>query len=70
MIADENEHVSFLNIVGKTIQEAEKILKENGLELIIEDETEEMDKDNIVVKEQTPKAGITVNKESKINIKY
>ncbi|MGN1298165.1 MAG: penicillin-binding transpeptidase domain-containing protein [Clostridia bacterium] len=64
------EQVQTPDIVGKTIQEAEKILKENGLELIIEDETEEMDKDNIVVKEQTPKAGITVNKESKINIKY
>ena len=49
---------------------AEKILKEDGLELVIENETEEMDKDNIVVKEQTPKAGITVNKESRISIKY
>ena len=64
------EQVQTPDVVGKTIQEAEKILKEDGLELVIENETEEMDKDNIVVKEQTPKAGITVNKESRISIKY
>lgn len=64
------EQIQTPDIVGKTIQEVEKILKEDGLELVIENETEEMDKDNIVVKEQTPKAGITVNKGSKINIKY
>lgn len=64
------EQVQAPDIVGKTIQEAEKVLKENGFELAIENETEEMDKGNITVKEQTPKAGIIVNKGSKVNIKY
>lgn len=66
----EIEQIETPDIVGKTIQEAEKILKENGLDFVIENEAEEMDKENIVVKEQTPKAGIIVNKDSKISIKY
>ena len=52
------------------MQNAEKIAKENGLELVIENLTEELDKQSVVVKEQTPKAGITVRKGSKIYIKY
>ena len=55
--------------IGKSMQEAEKIIKETGLALIIENEIEEMDKQNTTVKEQIPKAGITVNKGSKIYVK-
>jgi len=54
------ELVEVPDITGKTVSEAEKILKENSLEI---------DKDNTAIKEQTPKAGITVNKGSKIYIK-
>lgn len=64
------ERVQTPDIIGKTIKEAEKILKESGLELVIENETEELDKENTVVKEQTPNAGITVNKGSKVHIRY
>ncbi len=64
------ERVQAPDILGKSIKEAEKLLKESGLELVIENETEELDKENTVVKEQTPNAGITVNKGSKVHIKY
>lgn len=64
------EQVQTPDVVGKTIKEAESILKENGLNIEIENETKELDKDNTLVKEQTPKAGITINKESRISIKY
>ena len=64
------EQVQTPDVVGKTIKEAESILRENGLNIEIENESEELDKDNTLVKEQTPKAGITVNKESRISIKY
>lgn len=37
--------------------------------MVIEEETEELNKENTIVKEQTPKGGITVNKGSKIYIK-
>lgn len=64
------ERVQTPDILGKSIKEAEKLLKESGLEIIIENETEELDKENTVVKEQIPNAGITVNKGSKVHIKY
>ncbi len=53
-----------------TEEEAKEILKESGLESVIEDEEEELDEENIKVIEQTPKAGIIVKKESKIYLKY
>lgn len=64
------EQIETPDIIGKSISEAEKIIKENGLIISIENETEEMDKENIIVKEQIPKAGIKVKKESKVNIEY
>lgn len=64
------ERVQTPDLIGKSIKEAEKLLKESGLELIIENETEGLDKDNTMVKEQIPNAGIVVNKGSKVHIKY
>ena len=64
------EQVSTPDILGKSIKEAEKILKESGLELTIENEPEELDKENTFVQEQTPKSGIIVNEGSKINVRY
>ena len=58
------------DITEKSISEAQKILKDNSLEMVIENDSEELDKDNIIIKEQIPKAGITVNSASKIYIKY
>ncbi|MCI8411130.1 MAG: PASTA domain-containing protein [Clostridia bacterium] len=64
------EQIQTPDVVGKSISEVEKILKENGLITVIENETEELDKENTIVKDQTPKAGITVNSGSKIYIGY
>ena len=64
------EQVQTPDLIGKTIHEAEKILKENGLEILIEHESENMKKETVIVKEQTPKAGITVNEGSKIYVIY
>lgn len=66
---EEVESIPTPDLLGKTFKEAEKILKENELECIIELETEETDKENTHIKEQTPNAGIIVNKGSKIYIK-
>ena len=62
------EEVQTPDVLGKTLKEAEGILKENGLEAVYEVEVE-LDKENIIIKEQTPKAGIKVNKGSKIYLK-
>lgn len=57
------------DLIGKTIEEALKIAKENGVEIVIENETEELDQQNTIVKEQVPKACIMIKKGSKIYIK-
>lgn len=57
-----------------SIKEAEKILKDTGLELSIEGITEEnketLDKENTIIKEQTPTEGIKINKGNKIFVNY
>lgn len=63
---EEREQVEVPNIEGKNLNEATKILKEIGLELQIDNEQEEIDKENTIVKEQTPKSGIKVNKGSTV----
>lgn len=66
---EEKEQIQVPNIEGKTIKEAEKILKENKLEIEIQNAPENLDKENILVSEQTPKEGVMVNEESKIFVK-
>jgi len=60
--------VTVPDILNKTIEEAEKILKENNLEIHINNETEEMDKSQIIVNEQIPQAGVTVYEGSKVYV--
>ena len=62
------EQVTTPDVIGKTVTEAEKIMKENGLELVIQNEDEEMDNDNSIIKTQTPQAGITINKGNKVYV--
>lgn len=64
------EEIETPDLLEKTLAEAQKIAKENEIELVMEEETEELDKENIIVKEQVPKAGIKIKKGSKIYIKY
>ena len=64
------EEVKVPNVQGITIKEAQKVVKELGLELSIENEPEDLDKVNTIIVEQTPKEGIVVNKGNKIYIKY
>ena len=63
------EEISTPDLVGKSLEEALKIAKENEVELVIENETEELDKQNTIVKEQVPKAGIIIKKGSKVYVK-
>ena len=68
------EEVTVPNLVGMSIKEAEKILKDTGLELSVEGTTEEnketLDKENTIIKEQTPTEGIKINKGNKIFVNY
>ena len=56
------------DIMGKTLAEAKQILKENNLELYLENE--EVDMENSYVKNQIPSSGITVNEQSKVVVEY
>lgn len=64
------EEVKVPNIQGMSIKEAQKTVKELGLELSIDNETEELDKENTIIVEQTPKENVVVNKGNKIYVKY
>ncbi len=61
------EQVSTPNIIGENIKEAKKILKESELELNLNIELgEDVKEEEIIIKDQTPKPGITVNKGSNV----
>lgn len=64
------EEIQAPDLIGETIQVAEKLAKENEIELVVENASEDLDKKNTIVTGQTPKAGITIKKGSKIYIKY
>lgn len=60
--------VEVSDITGKSIREAEEILKQSNLKIRITNETEELDKENTYIKNQIPQAGIVVNEESEITV--
>ena len=64
------EQVQVPNIEGISINEAEKEVKELGLQLVVENYVEGIDRENIIIKEQTPKEGVIINKGTKIYVKY
>lgn len=55
---EEKNEISTPDITGKTIEEAEKILKEINLEIKINNEYEGIDKSTTVITGQLPQAGI------------
>lgn len=69
-LEEKKKEVEVPNIEGKTLKEAEKLLKENNLKLVISNEQEGMDKENTTVKEQTPKASIKVKEESNVYVDW
>ena len=71
------EEVTVPNITGLSIKEAEKTVKELGLEISFEnivnnaeENKESLDKENTIIKEQTPTEGIKINKGNKVFVKY
>lgn len=55
-------------VEGLSIKEASKILQENELEAVVEGE--EIDKENTIVKMQTPSEKIAVNRGTKVYLEY
>lgn len=63
---DIKKQVEVPEIEGMTILEATKLLKEKGLQLQIQNESEDLDKNSSIIKEQLPKKGISVYEGTKI----
>lgn len=63
------EEIQTPDIIGKTFEEAEKILKDAGLDFFIENQNEETDKKNMIVNTQIPNAGISIRKGNKVYVK-
>lgn len=64
------EEVDTPDLIGKSLKEAKELLKESGLEMQVQSETEGLDYENTIVKNQTPKAGIKINKGNKVYVEY
>ena len=64
------DQVQVPNVEGLSIKEAEKATKEVGLEISVQNASEELDKENTIITEQSPREGVSVNKGSKIFVKY
>ncbi len=59
------------NVIEMTVEEAKKELKELGLDVNVEQQTEEIEGEDIsqkIVMEQLPKKGIQVNAGTKVTI--
>ena len=67
---DIKEEVAVPNIIGLSIKEAEKILKELNLEIDFNNNQEAIDKENTIITNQVPLQGINVKEKSKIYVDY
>ena len=67
---EENIEITVPDLTNKTLTEATQILEEQGFEIKINGETEDMNKDEIKVKNQTPSAGITAYQGSCVYLNY
>ena len=60
------ENVTVPDITYKTVKEAEKILKEKNLKIKLDKEIASNEKEKVIIKEQSPSAGISINAESTV----
>ena len=63
------ENVTVPDITYKTVKEAEKILKEKNLKIKLGKEIASNEKEKVIIKEQSPSAGISINAESTVMAK-
>ena len=67
---DIKQVVEVPNLIGISINEASRILKEINLEMVINNNQEDLDKENTTITGQTPLNGIKVYEGSNIYIDY
>ncbi len=67
-IEEKLEEIETPELRNKTVKEAKQIVKELGVNLEINNMQEEIDENEVYVKEQIPKPGIKITKERKVYI--
>ena len=67
---EQTESVTVPDVMYKTAEEAEKMMKEAGLEMQCQEELDKIQKKEKIVKEQSPSGGVTINKGSKIQVSF
>ena len=67
---EQKVEVEVPEVVGMSIKEAEKVLKEKELEVKISNETENLDKENTIITNQIPRSGLTVYNKSCVYLEY
>ena len=65
--SEEVKQVEVPDIIGKNISEAEKVLKENDLQLKIKND-EVINNEELCIKNQVPQAGTVINAKSSIMV--
>lgn len=65
---DIKEEIEMPKITGMTVKEAEKILKEIGLNMQMNVSEEEINKEEAIIKEQLPMNGIKIYKGSNVSV--
>ena len=63
-----NNIVIVPDIKYKTLKEAEKILKENGLKIKYDTTEEKINKDEKIISSQVPSSGININSDSTVTV--
>lgn len=63
---EETNTIIVPNVIGVSLTEAKKLLKEVGLEYEIKSNTEEYNVENAVILDQLPKQGISVKEGTKM----
>lgn len=58
------------NIIGKNLKEAKSILKENNLQLKLDENNTGIDEETTIIKEQIPKEGVGVNENSYVYVEW
>ena len=56
------------DITYKSLKNAEEILKQNDLSIEYEGDINKNEKENIIIKQQIPSSGITINSGSKVKV--
>lgn len=62
------EAIEMPDVIGMTAEEAKKTLNELGLEVSIDNQTEEEENSEKIVTEQLPKKGIQINTGTKVTV--